>query len=59
MMEEEAEITVEYEIWQNDELVASSSDLTDAHHYAMIYSQNGPVRLVEATTHRRQLSMSP
>ena len=33
----------DYEIWQGGVCVAKSSDLPDALHYALIYSQDGPV----------------
>jgi hypothetical protein len=39
----DAEIT--YEVWQNDMIVATSTDLEDASHYAAVYSQDGPVKV--------------
>lgn len=44
----------EFEVWQGDEMVASSSGLRDdalreAMHYAAQYEQDGPVRVFEVT----------
>ena len=46
--------TSEFEIWQNDEMVASTSGphdeaLHDALHYITQYQQDGDVELVEVT----------
>jgi len=44
--------TVEYEIWtvgDAPELCASTTDLPDAEHYALIYGQDGPVEIIEVT----------
>lgn len=35
----------DWEIWQDGMCVAKSSGAADAFHYAMIYSQDGPVQL--------------
>jgi len=35
----------DWEIWQDGMCVAKSSGAADAFHYAMIYSQDGPVEL--------------
>ena len=55
----EAEPDVDYEVWQNGGMVASSSNLSDAKHYAAVYSQDGPVEIVEAATFRRPLPTPP
>lgn len=47
---------VQYEVWQGDDMVASADALSDAEHYLMIYSQDGPTTLKEAVTVRRALS---
>ena len=44
----------EFEVWQNDEMVASASGprdeaLREAMHYAAQYEQDGPVRVFEVT----------
>src|SRR5690606_10580951 len=36
---------ITYEIWQDDMMVASSTDPKDASHYAAVYSQDGPVKV--------------
>ncbi|MDF8361907.1 hypothetical protein [Achromobacter anxifer] len=40
------DISVEYEVYQEDVMVASSNSLLDAEHYAEQYRQDGPVELV-------------
>lgn len=46
---------VEYEVWQDDAfgdgeaMVAGSTNLADAQHYAAVYSQDGPAWVVEVT----------
>lgn len=46
------EDAVQYEVWQDDMLVASSDILSDAQHFAMIYGQDGPLDVIVATTRR-------
>jgi hypothetical protein len=49
---------VEYEVWQadafgdGDAMVAGSTDLKDAFHYAAVYGQDGPAWVVEVTRKR-------
>lgn len=46
------QVTVEYEIWtvgDEPELCASTTDLADAYHYALVYGQDGLVEIVELT----------
>lgn len=47
---------VQWEIWQDDMMVASSTSEADAHHYLAVYSQDGPAHLVRAETTRHRLS---
>lgn len=47
---------VSWEVWEDDMMVASSSTEADALHYLAVYSQDGPVRLVKAVTHRFPLA---
>ena len=42
---EPKEVFVDYEVYQEDELVASSNSLAHAEHYAEQYGQDGPVEL--------------
>lgn len=51
-----ADADVDYEVWQNGGMVASSTSLPDAHHYAAMYSQDGPVEIIKATTIRAPLA---
>lgn len=44
-----------YEIWHDDCLVATSTHEADARHYAAVYGQDGPVRLVRAVTYRTEI----
>lgn len=39
----------DWEIWQDGMRVATSTDAADALHYAMIYSQDGPVTIKPPT----------
>lgn len=54
---------IEYEVWQadafsdGDAMVAGSSSLSEASHYAAVYSQDGPAWVVEVT--RRKLPSAP
>ena len=56
-------VEVEYEVWQKDAfgdgdaMVAGSTSLAEANHYAAVYSQDGPAWVVEVR--RRALSASP
>lgn len=38
-----AEVTADFEIWQDGMMVASSTDHDDAMHYVFVYEQDGPV----------------
>lgn len=55
--DEEREIN--FEVWEDDMIVASSTDEADARHYLAVYSQDGPVRLVRAETVRTTLPSVP
>ncbi|UXC93094.1 hypothetical protein EGM87_22625 [Sphingobium sp. RSMS] len=48
-----------FEVWQGDMMVASSTDEAEARHYCLVYSQDGPVRLVRAETVRTPLPSAP
>lgn len=50
------EAAVQYEVWQDDILVASSDTLSDAQHFAMIHRQDDPAEIVVATTYRVPLA---
>lgn len=52
----DSDVQVEYEVWQDGMMVASSSDLPDARHYVMMYEQDGPCEIIVATTTRAPLS---
>lgn len=39
--------TVEYEVLCGGEFAASSTSLSDAQHYALVYAQDGPTEIVE------------
>ncbi|RYG84124.1 MAG: hypothetical protein EON59_13465 [Alphaproteobacteria bacterium] len=45
---------VDYEIWQADGMVASSTTLPGAMHYAAVYGQDDPVEVFEVT--RRKIA---
>lgn len=50
---------VDYEVWQGDEWVASASREADARHYAAVYGQDGPVKLVRVVSYRTDLPTPP
>jgi len=39
------DVVVEWEVWQDDMPVATSTDEADARHYLMVYGQDGPATL--------------
>ncbi|MFT4056455.1 MAG: hypothetical protein QM681_18275 [Novosphingobium sp.] len=49
------EAEVSYEVWEDDMLVASSTDEADGRHYHAVYSQGGLVKLVKAETFRTDI----
>ena len=49
------ETEVAWEVWEDDLMVASSSSEADGLHYLAVYSQDGPMRFVKATTTRETL----
>jgi len=51
------DVSVTYEIWQDDFCVAGSDDLSDARHYLMQYSQDGPCEIREVTSYSRALAI--
>lgn len=53
---EVGQIEVLFEVWQNDDLVASSADESDARHYLAVYGQHGAATLVRAETVRTTLT---
>jgi hypothetical protein len=48
----EGEVDVTFEVWEDDMMIASSTDEADARHYLAVYSQDAPNRLVRAETRR-------
>lgn len=50
--ESRGEVETQWEVWQGDDMVASSDTLADARHYHAVYSQDGPTNLVKAVTIR-------
>lgn len=47
---------IEYEIMQNDEIVAGSTSLSEAKHYALVYSQDGaPVEIWKVIKQRERI----
>lgn len=50
------ETEVTFEVWEDDMLVASSTDEADARHYLAVYSQDGPVKMVKAVTTRAAIN---
>lgn len=50
---------VDYEVWQDDEFVAGSSNEADARHYAAVYGQDCPVKLVRVVSYRTDLPTPP
>ena len=53
------ETEVQYEVWKGDEFCSGSDTLADAQHYAMMYGQDGPTRIVVATMTRQPLPEAP
>lgn len=53
----QAAAEIDFEIWQDDMLVASSTDEADARHYAAVYAQDGPVQLFRVETRRTPLEV--
>lgn len=47
---------VMFEVWQDDMMVASSTDEADAIHYLAVYAQDGPAKLMRAETVRTTLA---
>lgn len=58
-MVECGERSVDYELWQNDEMVAGSSSEREIRHYAAVYVQDGPVEVFEVVSFRRPLPPAP
>jgi len=46
LLERTAGAIVEWEVWQDDMPVATSTSEADALHYLMVYGQDGPVKLI-------------
>ncbi len=46
------DVETQWEVWEDDLMVASSTDEADARHYLAVYLQDGPVRLVKSVTVR-------
>lgn len=46
----------QFEVWQDDMMVAASTDEADARHYLAVYQQDGPATLFRAETTRTALS---
>lgn len=44
---------ITYEVWQDDMCVAASDSRADAHHYLMMYAQDGPASLFKVSTTRK------
>nr|WP_312293789.1 hypothetical protein [Brevundimonas diminuta] len=58
-MVERGERSVDYEIWQDNALVAGSDNEADARHYAAVYEQDGPVELIKVVSFRSPLPPAP
>lgn len=58
-MVERGERSVDYEIWQDDALVAGSDNEGDARHYAAVYGQDGPVEVFKVVSFRSPLPPAP
>lgn len=50
------DVSVTYEVWQDDMCQAGSNDLGEAIHYASEYGQDGPVKLVKVTSHTEDVT---
>jgi len=46
------DVETQWEVWEDDLMVASSTDEADARHYLAVYSQDGPVRLLKSVSVR-------
>lgn len=55
----QGEVEVQYEVWQDEFCVASSTDEADARHYLAVYGQDGPVKLMKAVTIRTEIAATP
>lgn len=56
---EVVEKDTQFEVWQDDMLVAGSDSLSEAQHYAAVYGQDGPVEIKVAVTTRVPLEQWP
>jgi hypothetical protein len=48
----EPETDVQFEVWQDGDMVASADALSDAEHFMLVYGQDGPVEAKTAITTR-------
>lgn len=55
----EFERDVTYEVWQDDEPVAGSTNEADARHYLEVYGQDGPAKLMRVVTIRTEIATTP
>lgn len=46
---------IEYEVVQNGEWQASSTNLVEAKHYALVYGQDGPVEIWKVIKQRERI----
>jgi hypothetical protein len=47
-----SETDIQYEVWQDGDMVATADSLSDAQHFMVIYGQDGPVEAKTAVTVR-------
>ncbi len=47
-----AETDIQFEVWQDGDMVATADSLSDAQHFMVIYGQDGPVEAKTAITTR-------
>jgi hypothetical protein len=47
-----AETDIQFEVWQDGDVVATADSLSDAQHFMVIYGQDGPVEAKTAITTR-------
>jgi len=58
-MVEKGERSVDYEVYQDDVLVAGSDSEREIRHYAAVYEQDGPVEVFKVVSFRRPLPPAP
>ena len=58
-MVEKGERSLDYEVYQDDVLVAGSDSEREIRHYAAVYEQDGPVEVFKVVSFRRPLPPAP